>query len=327
VNAAALAAHPYGGQHVAPHRTPCRHDALQYRDEAQLLDTVVPFLREGADAGDSVVMICGPDNAERLRHALGTGRRVIELPRERVYGGTVAALAAYRDLLERERRRGSRRVRVVNEIDFGPRPSGQWEWARFDAALDHTLTPYPIWNLCLYDRRRVPAEILRAGRSSHSHLLRGARRTRNPDYTDPVKLLGDVRMRWRDPLEDGPPQLDVTDPADLAALRAVVERTLSGDGIAPHAVREFVLAVSEVVTNAIIHGAPPVRIRLWSAGGRALCAVRDEGRCFSPYSGYLPTTRTVGTGGMGLWLARRMSDDLTVDSTGDACTVRLGRNA
>lgn len=309
-----------------PHQALCRHDALQYHDDADLLDGAVPFLREGADAGDSVVLICRPDTAERLRHALGSGRHVIELPRDEVYGGTVTALAAYRDLVEREQQRGSARVRVVNEIDFGSRPSRQWEWARFDAAFNQALAPYPIWNLCLYDRRTVPAAIVRAAESSHSHLLRDGGRKPSAGYTDPVTLLGDASMRWRDPLEDGPPRLDLDDPTDLAALRAVVEQTLLGDGMSAYAVQGFVLAVSEVATNAMIHGAAPVRVRLWSDGQRALCAVRDAGSCFSPYSGYVPSLRAVGAGGMGLWLARQMSDDMTVEATADGCTVRLGLN-
>jgi anti-sigma regulatory factor (Ser/Thr protein kinase) len=134
-------------------------------------------------------------------------------------------------------------------------------------------------------------------------------------------------MRWRDPLEDGTPRLDVTGPADLAALRAAIERTLTAEGLPRHAVQGFVLAVSEIAANAMLHGTAPVRVRLWAGGGRALCAVRDEGRCYSPYSGYVPTTRAVGTGGMGLWLARQLTDDLTVDGGDGACTVRLGLNS
>ncbi|MFC7246600.1 anti-sigma factor RsbA family regulatory protein [Catellatospora aurea] len=303
-----------------------RHDALQYQDDDQLLDAVVPYLREGASAGDSVVLICRPDNAARLRAALGD-HQVAELRREDVYGGTVAALTAYRDLAERERQRGNGRIRVITEIDFGSRPSGQWEWARFDAALGQALADYPVWNLCLYDRRRVPPEILRAGESSHSHLLADGGRVPSTGYVDAATLLGDASMRWRDPLEDGPPRLDVAEPHDLAALRSAVEQALLGDGMSAYAVQGFVLAVSEVATNAILHGAPPVRVRLWSAGGRALCSVSDGGHCFSAYSGYVPTDRAVGAGGMGLWLARQMSDDLTVDATPEGCTVRLGINA
>ncbi|MEV4417233.1 sensor histidine kinase [Catellatospora sp. NPDC049609] len=305
---------------------PARHDALRYRDEAELLRAAVPFVREGLAAGDSVVLLCRPDNARRLRQALGDVRVTAELSPDDVYGGAVAALAAYRELVERQQHGGAR-VRVVNEIDFGSRPSAQWEWARFDAAFNQALAAYPIWNLCLYDQRRVPAEIVRAAASSHPFLLTDGDRVPSAGYTEPSRLLGEPGMRWRDPLEDAAPRVDVTDPADLAALRAAVERTLTGDGMAAHAVQGFVLAVSEIATNAMTHGTAPVRVRLWSAGGRALCAISDEGDCFDPYSGYEPADRALGAGGMGLWLARQMSDDLSVDGSGGACTVRLGLNA
>ncbi|GAA1645883.1 anti-sigma factor RsbA family regulatory protein [Catellatospora bangladeshensis] len=304
-----------------------RHDALQYHDDGQLLRAIVPFVREGAAAGDTVVLLCRPDNAARLRDALGGGEGLVELPVAEVYGGSVSALAAYRDLVERHQQTGAARVRVVNEIDFGTRRSAQWEWARFDAAFNLALGAHPVWNLCLYDARRLPADIVRAGESSHRYLLKGGDRVPSAGYTEPSELLGEAAMRWPDPLEHDRPRLDLRDPGDLAALRAAVEHALTGDGLSLHAVQGFVLAISEITTNAMLHGSAPVRVRLWSGGGRALCSVRDEGPCFDPYSGYVPTDRAVGTGGMGLWLARQMSDDLTVNGDGGGCTVRLGINA
>lgn len=308
-------------------RTLFRHDALQYRDDGQLLRAVVPFVRDGLAAGESVVLLCRPDNAARLRQAVGDGDGLVELPLGEVYAGSVATLAAYRDLVERQQQRGAARVRVVNEIDFGARPSAQWEWARFDAAFNQALGAYPVWNLCLYDARRLPVGIVRAGESSHRYLFKDGDRVPSAGYTEPSELLGEAAMRWPDPLEHGRPRLDVHDPDDLAALRAAVEQALRGDGMPRQAVQGFLLAVSEITTNAMIHGSGPVRVRLWSGGGRALCAVHDGGPCFDPYSGYVPSERAVGTGGMGLWLARQMSDDLTVDGSDGGCTVRLGLNA
>ncbi len=311
-----------------PDQSPFRHDALQYHDDGQLLRTIVPFVREGVAAGDTVVLLCRPDNAARLRHALadGDGDGLVELPAAEVYAGSVTALAAYRELVERQQQRGAARVRVVNEIDFGTRRSGQWEWARFDAAFNLALGGLPVWNLCLYDARRLPGDIVRAGESSHRYLLKDGGRVPSAGYTEPSELLGEAAMRWPDPLEHGLPRLDLRDPDDLAALRAAVEHVLTGDGLSRHAVQGFVLAISEIATNAMIHGGAPVRVRLWSGGGRALCSVHDEGPCFDPYSGYVPSDRAVGTGGMGLWLARQMSHDLTVDGSGGGCTVRLGIN-
>ena len=48
-----------------------RHEAFLYRDEDGFLDGCVPFVRDGVDAGQPVMVAIRGDRASRLKDALG----------------------------------------------------------------------------------------------------------------------------------------------------------------------------------------------------------------------------------------------------------------
>ena len=67
-----------------------------------------------------------------------------------------------------------------------------------------------------------------------------------------------------DPLEATAPAIDVSGMIDLPRLREDVRGLFAGSA-RPETVQGFVFAVSEATTNAVMHGWPPVRVRVWSA--------------------------------------------------------------
>jgi anti-sigma regulatory factor (Ser/Thr protein kinase) len=83
-----------------------------------------------------------------------------------------------------------------------------------------------------------------------------------------------------------------------------------------------VLAATEVVTNALVHGAPPVDARVWTAERRMLVTVADAGPG--------PRSRLVGlrpvrtpTGGLGLWIAHQACAHVDLRHEQGRFTVRL----
>jgi anti-sigma regulatory factor (Ser/Thr protein kinase) len=115
---------------------------------------------------------------------------------------------------------------------------------------------------------------------------------------------------------------------DIVTVRREVERLSGGAGLAEPALYRFVVAVHEVVTNAVRHGGGAGRLRLWLQGRRLHCRVTDRGAGIPAErraDGPRPDPGTVG--GWGLWLARQGCDALTVDSpTGGGSTVTLVRS-
>ena len=78
--------------------------------------------------------------------------------------------------------------------------------------------------------------------------------------------------------------------------------------------------MGEAVTNALQHGAPPVRVRAWTVDGVARVQVHDRGRTPIPATaGYHRPPPGHGHG-HGLWVARQLADVITTH-TDDAGTV------
>lgn len=86
----------------------------------------------------------------------------------------------------------------------------------------------------------------------------------------------------------------------------------------------FVLAVNEIMTNAVRHGGGHGRVRLWRTATGLRCEIHDDGADGRParLNGHaLPPTEA--TGGRGLWLARRLCDSFDVETGRDGTRVAL----
>ncbi|MBF8186857.1 ATP-binding protein [Nonomuraea sp. K274] len=105
---------------------------------------------------------------------------------------------------------------------------------------------------------------------------------------------------------------------DLPRVRRFAEDEARDVGMPEEAVGDFVIAVNEVATNAVTHGAEPASLRTWVANGNLVVEVHDEGA-------WRPGPRPGAVGGMGLWVARLLSSDLAlrVGSGGSTVTMRF----
>lgn len=85
----------------------------------------------------------------------------------------------------------------------------------------------------------------------------------------------------------------------------------------------FVLAVNEIMTNAVRHGGGHGRVLLWRTATGLRCEVRDRGTGEpARFNGHvLPPTEA--TGGRGLWLARHLCDSFDVETGGEGTRVHL----
>jgi anti-sigma regulatory factor (Ser/Thr protein kinase) len=94
--------------------------------------------------------------------------------------------------------------------------------------------------------------------------------------------------------------------------------------VSHHSFNELVVAVNEVVVNGIVHGSPPVHVRLWTELDTLTCQVADSGPGLRDrLTGY---RRPDMSGPRGLWLARQFVDDLLIgDAPGGGCSVLLSK--
>jgi anti-sigma regulatory factor (Ser/Thr protein kinase) len=299
------------------------HEAVCYGSDDELLAVVLPFLVGGVDAKEPTVVALGPEKADLVRRALpaACAPGVSFLTGGSMYARPAAAIRAYRELLAGHVAEGAAQIRIVGEI---PRPSlgATWRWwARYEAAINEAYDEFPLWSLCAYDTRITPSSVLSDVLRTHPRSVHAdGRHEPSPTYAQPDSFLSAWPPVADDPMEEGPPLITLVDPTAAGARHAVrlVDPGLPGDDT-----EEGVIAVSEVVTNALRHGRPPVRVRYWSGPDRILVSVTDGGPGPSdPYAGLLPSLDSA-TGGLGLWITHQSCNYVAFSRDESGFTLRL----
>jgi len=115
------------------------------------------------------------------------------------------------------------------------------------------------------------------------------------------------------------------DGGQLAMLRRSVSKQATEVGLRDARRQDFVLAVDEVVTNAVRHGGGRGRLEVWVADGRLWFRVSDAGPGLAtPLPARAPEPTLPG--GRGLWITNHVTDDLTI-ATGPLGTTVTGAMA
>jgi anti-sigma regulatory factor (Ser/Thr protein kinase) len=249
-------------------------------------------------------------------------------------------------------RDGASQIRVASEVPH-PGVGAPWDgWARYEAAINHAYAEFALWGLCAYDTRITPGPVRDGVARTHPYLATADGHRGNPRYNDPAAFLTRRRPSQADPVETtSPPLVDLTDPTPAAARDAVhtasmirtdaFRRESTAPGtlqveapqhaipqretpqLDPTDIEHLVFAVSEAVTNALIHGLPPVRFRLWTALDHIVATVTDRGDGpADPFAGLLLVADT-SSAGLGLWLTHQLCSHVTHDTTDDGFTIRL----
>jgi anti-sigma regulatory factor (Ser/Thr protein kinase) len=110
---------------------------------------------------------------------------------------------------------------------------------------------------------------------------------------------------------------------DLGRLRRRVAACAAEAGLRGMRLQSFVMAVNEIVTNAVVHGGGLGRLRLWHAGRQLVCEISDAGPGIPAER--MPTGRppVEATSGRGLWLTRTLCHMVSLETGRHGTTVRL----
>jgi anti-sigma regulatory factor (Ser/Thr protein kinase) len=300
----------------------CIHEAAYYGSDEEFLSLVVPFLTGGVNAGEPTYAVFTEPKIALLRDALPDPSAVTFLSGEEQYDRPAAAIRNYRQVAADHLSAGARQVRLAGSVPH-PGVGVPWTgWARYEAAVNHVFANLPLRAICPYDTRITPDDVLADVARTHPRLVTaGGERVVNPDYIEPAEFLA-TRIRTEpDPLEDFAPAMEMLNPATGGARRTV-EAVALACGIGDE-VDDLIAAAHEAVTNALIHGRRPVRLRVWAGPGRVVVAVSDRGQGpTDPFAGLLPAAR-FPDGGLGLWLIHQLCRHVTMSRDEYGFTIRL----
>lgn len=296
------------------------HNAMIYGTDDEFVTGVSGFVHAGLETGERVMVVAPAEKLHRLEATLGAALAHVDMrDAEAVYRPQTRVMQVTLDYLGEQ---PTRPTRLVAEQALAARRDLEVAaYLRQEAAANASYARFPVTVLCPYDAAGLPARVLDACRKTHPGLLESGQLTANGDYLDPRAYL---TQEFDVPV---PPSRAATFTCesvdDLVVARRLVQGEAAKAQLGWDTAGDLVLAVNEVLTNALTHGRPPARLYVYREGPALACHVHDLGPGFiDPLAGYLPPPREP-TSGRGLWLARQLCDSVEIGRDAAGSHVRL----
>jgi DNA-binding GntR family transcriptional regulator/anti-sigma regulatory factor (Ser/Thr protein kinase) len=297
------------------------HRALIYRDSEDFLAGSMPFVLEGLDAGERVLAVTTRPNRELLTRYLGVRAGEVEFRESgEWYSSPAHTQLAYDRYLEHTDRD---RVRIVGEpVWDGISPAAIQEWTRYESIINVAFALSPVSFLCPYDARALPDAVVSDARRTHPEICTGAEIGKSPDFTAVRPLNAEL-----DREELGEPAVPVAEcpvDGDLRGVREFALEQADLAGVNRRRREDALLAVQEVASNVVVHGAGTGILRTWVENGDLVYEIRDDGPGIAdPLVGRVMPEPVLLAEPQGLMLARMLCDLVEVRSQEEGMAVRL----
>ena len=310
-----------GSPPVRPHSS-YRHEAFLHDGDAGLVAGLVPFVRDGLDAGQPVMAALPEWQLAPLADALGPDASRVELVDMAAMGANPARIIpAWQRFLEQSCG-PDRPARGIGAPIWAARSADELAECQFhEALLNVAVDPdLPLWLRCPYDTAALDPVTIAEAHHSHPIIVD------TTEYTGSLTYGGahHVRELFSASLPEpaGPVDGLSFTGEDLEDVRTVVSRHAAAAGLELERIWEAGLAVHEVAANSVRHGGGRGRLRLWHESGSVVAEVTDAGFIDDPLAGRrAPASDEVD--GRGLWLANQLCDLVQVRSTDDGAVVRM----
>lgn len=291
------------------------HEAFVYGDDAEYTLVLGPLLLAALEAGDATVVVVPPAREALLRAAVGgAATRISWVDAREWYRNPIRTIAGYDSILRDLD--GGRSAFVIGEVQFGDDPRQWAEWTRYEAALNRVLAHRRARVICPYDVRTLSSSVVADARRTHPHVVAPHGSRPSEAYTEPEALVAELPLAPMTPA--GPPSLEASSVTSVRQARRAFAAMAASSGFSVDRIHELAVAVSEVVTNAFLHGHAPVRFRVWAEPDVITCVVEDSGRGdIDPLAGFrAPDDNDPGR--RGLFFTRQVFDhvELTEGPTG-----------
>ena len=297
-----------------------RHEAFLWNGRADFVDGLLPFIEEGVDAGEAVLVAAIPEHEEWLADGLGTkASQVHFVDMTRLGSNPARIIPACHQFLEDWSGYG-RPARAVGEpLWDGRRPEEVLESQLHEALMNVAIDPdMPFWVLCPYDAGHLDAQVLAEASRSHPALAttasyQGSRSYRGHHHAQ--------TMFARDlPPMDGPATvINVTQTGLAGTAEKVTLQAASGD-LRSDQVVSLTHAVSRLAEESLNRAAGRLTVRIWDRPDDLVCEVADTTVIRDLLAGRRPPQPPADDA---IWLANQVCDLVQVRSSDSGTTIRM----
>lgn len=292
------------------------HLALLYATDAEYVEAVGVFVREGVERGEPVLLALPGERLALLRSVLDATAPAVATADMRDLGRNPRRIIpAIRSFLDAHPRRPAR---FVGEPIWDGRTAAEIHEAEIhEALLNRAFAGAEVTILCPYSTGLADGVLAEAA-ANHPGLIDASRARPSREYRE-----GGLSPRYHEPLARPPAGAAVIDfglPM-LGDVRRLTARVAGEAGLRDDRLDDYVLAVNEVATNSVRHATPPASLAVWHAGDLIVSQISDGGRLADPLVGRLANGE--GGRGRGLPLVDRLCDLVEIRSTDEGTTVQL----
>jgi len=272
--------------------TAFRHVALFYDDPdavaTQMADTIEHERRTGA-----AVLLSLPETlAAAVSERIGVDDRVTFLSSSDRYARPVTAMQALWNFTNASLADGATRVHSIGQISFDGSPTDDdWHW--YERAANDVFADVPLTATCLFDTTSISPDTIACAHATHAEHI---------GQVD-TSVRCDVERLLPRPVEL--PRRDADLSLDGVTRSGAARHALEflGDDLAPDILERARLIVSELVTNAIVHGGGWADIRYWHEPNAVFMEVADDGAGVTdPFAALRPPAFPAR--GIGLWASQ-----------------------
>lgn len=300
-----------------------QHEALFYAGIDEFLAGAVPFIQEGLDNSEPILVAVPSVRLHALEAELADEVDRIKFLDMEVIGHNPAhIIPAWREFLS-VHGGGTRPVRGIGEPIWAGRSASELvECQRHEALLNVAFAGSGAWRLlCPYDTVGLPDEVIAEAECTHPWVSNhhGVRQ-----HSGRCRDL-DAMSAPFDAALPAPPADAVTIAFaldDIPAIRSLISTVSANAGLDQNRADDFVLAAHEILTNSVRHAGGRGTVRLWTDARGVFCEVADDGRIERPLVGR-ERPRDDEPGGRGVWMANQLCDLVQIRTFADGNVVRL----
>ena len=300
-----------------------QHEARFYSGVDEFLEATVPFIREGLERDEPMLVAVPQPRLDALRAEFRADLHRVALTDMADIGRNPAhIIPTWHDFLQRNGA-GTRAVRGIGEPIWSGRSRAELaECQRHETLLNVAFAHSGTWKLlCPYDTNALPDDVLDEAERSHPWLSDGCTERRGSHHCDALDAMTAPHDAPLPAVPAGVPSFPFGVDA-VAAVRDYVGTIARGHGLDDHRADDLVLAAHELASNSVRHADGHGVVRVWRDDDRILCEVADHGRIDVPLAGReRPAADRLG--GRGLWMANQLCDLMQIRTYADGNVVRL----
>jgi anti-sigma regulatory factor (Ser/Thr protein kinase) len=299
-----------------------RHEAVFYAGEGEFTAATLPFIQEGVEADEAMLVAVGAGKIQALKGELGGDAEQVDfIDMEELGRNPARIIPAWRDFVDRNEAEG-RGIRGIGEPIWPGRSAAELvECHHHESLLNLAFAGLPDWQLiCPYDTSALEDEVLETAEHNHPLVSSGGIRDHSRTYVDPRMASAPFCGELPEPAIQ--PRVIAFIGGELSAVRRFIGDCADDAGLGEEGKVDLILAANELAANSVRHGGGHGVMRIWPEDSKLLCEVSDEGWIHEQLIGRERPDPNQSRG-RGLWVANQVCDLVQIRSGGQGTTVRL----